>query len=120
MQFDRSGAFVQTFCHGIRPSCSDLGMVRLLRRRARMNASVADIELPAAAPRHSDHEGRGAPAADSLEMPAGPWFTPSHDDIQTAAYHLYLKDGHQERRELDHWLAAEAQLRSLSGGDGGS
>jgi len=37
--------------------------------------------------------------------------TPSHDEIAAQAYQIYLREGCAERRDLDHWLRAEAELR---------
>lgn len=35
---------------------------------------------------------------------------PTHDEIAAQAYQIYLREGAQPGRELDHWLRAEAEL----------
>jgi len=37
-------------------------------------------------------------------------FTPSADDIARLAYEIYVKNGSQPGRDIEHWLEAEAQL----------
>src|ERR1051325_3661587 len=44
--------------------------------------------------------------------------TPTHDEIAAQAYQIYLREGCVEGRDLDHWLQAEAELRSLTNGNG--
>lgn len=35
---------------------------------------------------------------------------PSHDRIAEAAYHIWLKEGRPDGRDLEHWTQAETQL----------
>ncbi|MBX7208464.1 MAG: DUF2934 domain-containing protein [Verrucomicrobiaceae bacterium] len=36
--------------------------------------------------------------------------TPVQEQIAQRAYHLYLENGCQHGRDLDHWLAAEKEI----------
>jgi hypothetical protein len=38
--------------------------------------------------------------------------TPTHDEIAAHAYQIYLREGCVEGRDMEHWLQAEAELRS--------
>ncbi|HEY1302311.1 MAG TPA: DUF2934 domain-containing protein [Vicinamibacterales bacterium] len=44
--------------------------------------------------------------------------TPTHDDIATRAYELFLGDGARHGRDLEHWLRAELELRERVGVSG--
>src|SRR5690349_734811 len=39
-------------------------------------------------------------------------YTPTHDEIAAHAYQIYLREGCVEGRDMEHWLQAEAELRS--------
>jgi hypothetical protein len=41
---------------------------------------------------------------------------PTHDEIAAQAYQIYLREGCVTGRDLEHWLQAEAELRSASNG----
>jgi hypothetical protein len=38
---------------------------------------------------------------------------PTYDDIADAAYHRYLRRGGQDGADVDDWVEAERELRSL-------
>lgn len=46
------------------------------------------------------------------EASSGPWFTPSREEIELAAYHLYSTRGFEEGHDLDNWLEAEQILQN--------
>jgi hypothetical protein len=44
----------------------------------------------------------------------------NHEDIAAEAYQIYLREGAQPGREIDHWLKAETNLRARGNGNGAS
>jgi hypothetical protein len=44
--------------------------------------------------------------------------SPTQDEISARAYEIYLREGCVAGRDLDHWLQAEAELRSSANGNG--
>jgi hypothetical protein len=50
-------------------------------------------------------------AKDNSVQPAAP----TSEEIATCAYSIWEKEGHPEGREVEHWLAAEIQLRQVRG-----
>ena len=41
-----------------------------------------------------------------------PSSAPTHEQIAARAYEIFVERGRPEGRDLDHWLEAEAQLRT--------
>ena len=50
---------------------------------------------------------RAAKPRSAAQVPA----TPSHDDIATRAYELFLQRGAQHGQDFEDWLTAERELR---------
>ena len=65
-------------------------------------------ELSQNQPRKSAEAPRPTAAADLNERETG--FVPSPDEVARRAYFTYLNEGSPQGRDLQHWLAAEAEL----------
>ena len=62
--------------------------------------------------RNQNEKSNGAPeamaAADLIQGPID--FAPSADEVARKAYFTYVNEGSPEGRDVQHWLAAEAEL----------
>ena len=67
---------------------------------------------PTRAGRHHNPNPAGAsrPASSAVHNGNGNGFTPSADDVARRAYFCYENAGSQGGHDVQHWLAAEAQL----------
>jgi hypothetical protein len=61
----------------------------------------AQTQKPATAPR---------PVSAAPFTPAEMDFTPAPDEVARRAYFAYVNQGSQDGHEVQHWLAAEAEL----------
>jgi hypothetical protein len=59
---------------------------------------------------NSKHSGQSSSAAAAELNPSEINFVPSTDAVARKAYFAYLNEGSRPGREVQHWLAAEADL----------
>jgi hypothetical protein len=50
------------------------------------------------------------PTSAAILNPTGIDFTPAPDEVARRAYFTYVNQGSQDGHEVQHWLAAEAEL----------
>jgi hypothetical protein len=51
-----------------------------------------------------------SPTSAAAAKPDGIGFTPSSDEVARRAYFAYVNEGSRDGHEVQHWLAAEAEL----------
>ena len=68
---------------------------------------TASTEIPPT--KASDSTSRKRPAGQTPSVPPG-----THDVIAQRAYELFIQEGAQNGRDLEHWLRAEQELREGS------
>jgi len=80
--------------------------------KAAVERSCANVVKPGKLPRNQPQKPASAPrptaTADSNQRETG--FVPSPDEVARRAYFTYLNEGSPQGRDVQHWLAAEAEL----------
>jgi len=80
--------------------------------KAAVERSCANSVKPGTPPHNQPQKPGGAPrptaAADLNQRETG--FVPSPDEVARRAYFTYLNEGSPQGRDVQHWLAAEAEL----------
>jgi hypothetical protein len=61
-------------------------------------------------PQNSAPAASPQPAVAAAVNPAEMDFTPSPDEVSRKAYFAYVNQGSRDGHEVQHWLAAEAEL----------
>jgi hypothetical protein len=80
--------------------------------KAAVERSCANSVKPGKPSQNQRQKPAGAPqpaaAADLSQCETG--FVPSPDEVARRAYFTYLNEGSPQGRDVQHWLAAEAEL----------
>jgi hypothetical protein len=80
------------------------------RRRAKTTAipGPAEISIPVPVAQADDLAKSAAAGTIPVEIPGD---TPTSEDIARRAYAMFAADGYRHGRDIEHWLAAEDELK---------